>query len=200
MSHRDARIDAYIAHAADFAQPILKHVRELVHRACPEVEETMKWSMPAFVHKGLLCVMAAFKEHATLNFWKGDLVLTGRARKGAMGQFGRLTSIKDLPAEKTLLEYIRKAAALNEVGQKSSSRGHTSDRKHEIAVPPFLVTALEQHPKAKTNFEKFSYSHKKEYIEWLTGAKREETRQRRLESALAWITDGKPQNWKYLRC
>jgi uncharacterized protein YdeI (YjbR/CyaY-like superfamily) len=200
MGKEDPRIDAYIAKSAVFAQPILNHLRDLVHQGCPEVEEMLKWSMPSFVYKGLLCGMAAFKQHVTFGFWKHELVVGRAAEKEGMGQFGRLSSLKDLPADKVLLGYIRKAVALNEAGIKAPA--HTRAKpgeKREIAVPDYLVAALKKNNAARANFEKFSYSHKKEYVEWLAGAKREETRQKRLQTALAWIAEGKSQNWKYMR-
>jgi uncharacterized protein YdeI (YjbR/CyaY-like superfamily) len=200
MGKKDPRIDAYIARSAGFAQPILNHLRELVHRGCPEVEETLKWSMPSFVCKGILCGMAAFKQHVTFGFWKHDLVMGETGEKEGMGQFGRITSLKDLPAEKVLLGYIRKAVALNEAGIKAPARTRAKPgEKRELAVPDYFVAALKKNKTAKANFEKFSYSHKKEYVEWLTGAKREDTRQKRLQTALAWIAKGKSQNWKYMR-
>jgi uncharacterized protein YdeI (YjbR/CyaY-like superfamily) len=197
MGKKDPRVDAYIAKSAGFAQPILNHLRELVHRGCPEVEETLKWSMPSFVYKGLLCGMAAFKQHATFGFWKHELVVGKTGEKEGMGQFGRITSLKDLPTKTVLLGYIRKAAALNDAGIKAPARTRI---KPELAVPDYFVAALKKNKRAQANFDKFSYSHKKEYVEWLTGAKREDTRQRRLQMALAWIARGKTQNWKYMRC
>jgi uncharacterized protein YdeI (YjbR/CyaY-like superfamily) len=201
MGKRDPRIDAYIARSAGFAQPILNHLRALVHRGCPEVEETLKWSMPFFVYKEMLCGMAAFKQHATFGFWKYRLVVGKTGEKEGMGQFGRITSMKDLPAQKVLLGYIRKAVALNEAGIKAprSARAKPGE-KRELAVPDYLVAALKKNKTAQANFEDFSHSHKKEYVEWLTSAKREDTRQKRLKTALAWIAKGKSQNWKYLRC
>jgi uncharacterized protein YdeI (YjbR/CyaY-like superfamily) len=201
MGKRDPRVDTYIAKSAGFAQPILNHLRELVHRGCPEVEETLKWGMPSFGYKGLLCGMAAFKQHATFGFWKHELVVGKTGEKGGMGQFGRITSLKDLPAQKVLLGYIRKAVALNEAGIKAPAHTRAEPgEKRELTVPACLVAALEKNKLAQANFEKFSYSHKKEYVEWLTGAKREDTRQKRLRTAVAWIAKGKSQNWKYMRC
>ena len=201
MGNKDPRVDAYIAKSAGFAQPILNHLRELVHRGCPEVEETLKWSMPSFVYKGMLCGMAAFKQHATFGFWKHELVVGKTGQKAGMGQFGRITSLKDLPAQKVLLGYIRKAAALNEAGIKAPAHSRAKPGvKRELTVPDYLVAALRGNKTAQANFESFSYSHKKEYVEWLNGAKREETRQKRLQTALGWIAEGKSQNWKYMRC
>jgi len=201
MGKKDPRVDAYIAKSAAFAKPILEYLRDLVHQACPEVEETLKWSMPSFGYKGLLCGMAAFKQHATFGFWKHDLVVGKTANGEAMGEFGRITSIKDLPAKKVLLGYIRKAVELNDAGIKNPARARAKPgEKRELSPPDFFTTALKQNPAAWANFERFSYSHKKEYIEWLTEAKREETRQRRLTTAIAQIAEGKSQNWKYMNC
>ena len=181
MGKKDPRVDAYIAKSAEFAQPILNHLRELVHRGCPEVEETLKWSMPSFVYKGLLCGMAAFKRHATFGFWKHELVVGKTGEKEGMGQFGRITSLKDLPTKKVFLGYIRKAAALNEAGIKAPAHTRVKPgEKRELTVPDYLVAALKKNKRAQANFENFSYSHKKEYVEWLRGAKREDTRQKRL--------------------
>jgi uncharacterized protein YdeI (YjbR/CyaY-like superfamily) len=200
MDHRDPQIDAYIAKSAEFARPILKHLRELMHQGCPDVEETVKWGHPAFVHKGLICIVAAFQEHASLHFWRHKLIVGDTGEDDGMGEFGRITSRQDLPPDKILLGYVRKAVALNEAGVKPASQPRRQpNRKGEVTVPDFFAAALRKNKPAQVNFDKFSYSHKKEYIEWLTGAKREETRQRRLETALSWIAKGKPQNWKYMK-
>jgi hypothetical protein len=184
MGNYDPRIDAYIAKSAAFAQPILNHLRELVHRGCPEAEDTLKWSVSSFVYKGMLYGMAAFKQHATFGFWKHELVVGKTGEKDGMGQFGRITSLEDLPAKEALLGYIRKAVALNDAGIKAPARTRTkAGEKRELAVPDYLVAALKENRRAQANFEKFSYSHKKEYVEWLTGAKRENTCQEWLRCA-----------------
>jgi uncharacterized protein YdeI (YjbR/CyaY-like superfamily) len=201
MTQKDPRIDAYIEKSAEFAQPILRHLRELIHQGCPEVEETLKWGMPAFVYKGLLCGMAAFKQHATFGLWKHELVIGKKASRDSMGQFGRITSLKELPPEKTLLKYIRKAVELNEAGIKAPARVRPkAGERRPLAVPDYFLAALEKNKRAQTHFEQFSYSHQKEYVEWLTTAKREATRLKRLQTALAWIAEGKSQNWKYMSC
>ncbi len=204
MPQKDPRIDAYIAKSADFAQPILNHIRKLVHTGCPEVEETMKWGMPHFQYKGMLCGMAAFKQHCSLGFWKSKLVL-GRERAGAnteaggMGQFGRITTLSDLPKDEVLLGYIREAARLNEAGIKPPARAQRRGQK-ELVIPDYFTAALKKNKKALSTFEAVSYTHKKEYVEWLTEAKAEDTRQRRLSAAIGWLAEGKSRNWKYLRC
>lgn len=201
MASRDPRIDAYIARAAPFAQPILRHVRKLIHRACPEVEETMKWSMPHFDYHGIMLVMAGFKEHCSIGFWKGELILGKHAgSNGGMGHFGKITRLKDLPSDKRFIEYVRKAAELNEQGIKKPVESKPRSARLELTVPEYFRAALRKNNKAAATFEKFSYTNKKEYVDWLTEAKREETRVKRLETAIAWLSEGKPRNWKYLNC
>lgn len=197
MGKRDPRIDVYIERSAEFAKPILRHLREVVHSACPDVEETVKWSSPTFMHHGMLCGMSAFKHHCAFGFWKGALVVdTGDEAQQAMGQFGRITSIRDLPSKRVLARLVRKACRLNEEGAKVS---RPLQRRAGVTLepPPDLATALRRNAKARATFEKFSPSHKREYIEWITEAKREETRQRRLAQAIEWLAEGKPRNWKY---
>jgi uncharacterized protein YdeI (YjbR/CyaY-like superfamily) len=201
MGKKDPRIDAYIAQAADFARPILKHVRKLVHAGCPEVVEKWKWSFPNFDHNGPLCHMAAFKNHCSLGFWKGALFLKERDRQAeneAMGQFGRIASVSDLPGDKVLLGYIREAARLNDQGIKLPPRPK-SKLKKELVVPNDLVSGLKKNRKALAAFDNFSYSHKKDYVDWITEAKREKTRKQRLETTLAWLSEAKPRHWKYLK-
>jgi uncharacterized protein YdeI (YjbR/CyaY-like superfamily) len=202
MATRDPRIDAYIAKSADFAKPILEHLRELVHAGCPQVEETVKWSAPHFVHRGMLCNMAAFKQHCSFGFWNGELVL-GKSPGGAagegMGQFGRITALSDLPPDKMLIGHIRQAVRLNEAGIKRSAPARSRE-KRELRIPPDFAAALKNRPKALAAFEQFSPSHKREYVEWITEAKREATRKERLVTAIEWMAEGKPRYWKYARC
>ena len=199
MAKRDPRIDAYIEKSADFAKPILSHLREVVHAAVPDVEETLKWSMPAFMYHGILCGMAAFKQHCAFNLWKGSLIVGSDGDREAMGQFGRITKVSDLPAKRVLTGYIRQAAALNEGGVKTPKvRKPGLDRKPVPATaPPDLAAALKKNARARATFDGFSPSHKREYIEWVTEAKREETRQRRLGQAIEMLAEGKTRNWKY---
>jgi uncharacterized protein YdeI (YjbR/CyaY-like superfamily) len=201
MPKTDRRVDAYIAKSADFAKPILNHLRKLVHKGCPEAEETFKWSFPCFMYKGMLCSMAAFKEHCSFGFWKSELVLGKEAARSqeAMGQFGRITRLADLPRDTVILVYIKKAMQVNEAGLKLP-RKVTPKADRVLDVPNDLVAALKANDKAKSTFEEFSYSHKKEYVEWLTEAKREETRKKRLETAIQWLAKGKSRNWKYANC
>jgi uncharacterized protein YdeI (YjbR/CyaY-like superfamily) len=197
---RDERIDAYIARQADFAKPILERIRAAVHAACPEAEETMKWSMPHFMHKGrMMAGMAAFKAHATFGFWRGKEVLgeTG-AERDAMGQFGRLASVDDLPPDDVLQALIRKAAALNDAGPKPSRPKQAAKPGPE--TPADLSQALDANPAARATFDGFPPSCRREYVEWVVDAKRPETRAKRVTQAVEWMAEGKRRNWKYEAC
>ena len=198
MGRRDPRVDAYIAKSADFAKPILEHIRAVVHEACPEVEETTKWSVPHFDYKGMMCGMAAFKQHCTFGFWKGSLVLGGDKKDvDGMGQFGKLQKVSDLPSKKVLKGYIKKAMQLNDEGVKPERA--TRSKKPDIPVPDYMRAALRRNRKAQSTFDAFSPSHRREYIEWITEAKSDATRERRLETALEWLSEGKSRHWKYQR-
>ena len=199
MATKDPRIDAYIAKSAAFAKPILKHLRKVVHAGCPDVVETIKWSRPHFDHKGVMCGMAAFKEHCAFGFWNADLILERdeQAQESALGSFGCIKSLKDLPNEKTLVGYVRKAAALNEAGIKAQWRVERKKRE-PLPTPDDLAAALKKNTKARKTFEDFSPSHRREYIEWITEAKREETRKERLAKTMKWLAEGKARNWKYM--
>src|SRR3954454_17634713 len=187
MGTRDARVDAYIAKSADFARPILAHLREVVHAACQDVEETMKWSFPHFQYKGLLCSMASFKEHCAFGFWKGSLIVEkGGATEQAMGQFGRITKLTDLPSKKMLTGYIKEAMKLNDEGVKSPSRSKPKQPR-ELIVPDDLALALRANTQARATFDAFSTSNKREYVDWITEAKTEATRTRRLATAVEWM-------------
>ena len=197
---RDPRIDAYIERAAPFAQPILTQVRELVHEACPQVEETIKWGMPTFVHAGgILCGMAAFKQHASFGFWKHALVVGEGEPRDGMGSYGKMTSLQDLPPKKTLLAHVRKAMKLNEDGVKSPAARKAAPKPPPEA-PDDLLAALKKNKAAKATFDAFPPSCKREYIEWIVEAKREETRAKRLTQAVEWMAEGKRRNWKYENC
>lgn len=196
MGKHDPRIDAYIAKQKDFAKPILTYLREVVHEGCPECEETLKWSMPTFMYQGILCGFAGFKEYAVFMFWKGTLIV-GQGGKSleAMGSLGRITRVEDLPRRKELVGYIKTAMELNEKGIKAP-RKHSAPKK-AISMPGDLKTALSKNRKAKATYEDFSPSARREYLEWITGAKAEDTRKRRLHQAVEWMAEGKPRNWKY---
>jgi len=196
---RDKRIDAYITKAAPFAQPILRHLREVVHAACPDVVETVKWSMPAFEYKGPFCGMGAFKQHAVFGFWKHDLVVgdDGKARE-AMGSFGCLKSLADLPPKKALVGYIRKAAKLNDEGVKAPRRKTVP--KKAVPMHPELKTALARSSKARATFDAFPPGCQREYLSWVAEAKGDDTRARRIAQAVEWMAAGKRRNWKYENC
>jgi uncharacterized protein YdeI (YjbR/CyaY-like superfamily) len=201
MGTFDPRIDAYIADSGAFARPVLTHLRELVHAACPQVEETMKWRFPHFSYRGMLCHMAAFKQHCTFGFWKGSLVLDREVTEGesAMGQFGRITSLADLPPDDELTAYIHRAMQLNETGTKPAARTRRGMPKPEAVVPDDLAAALAQNDAARRVFEGFSPSQRREYVEWIAEAKADATRSKRLATAVEWMAEGKSRNWKYIR-
>ncbi len=192
MAKKDPRIDAYIARAQPFAQPILRHIRAAVREGCPEVVETIKWGMPHFEHMGLLCGMAAFKAHCAFGFWNRALDIPGQ--KGAMGQFGGITALADLPAKKVLVGYVRKAARLNATGRKV---GPVRRKKAPLPVPKELTAALKKKAGAAAKFKAFRPSQQRDYSEWILEAKTEATRARRLATSVAWIAEGKPRMWKY---
>ncbi|HET9294053.1 MAG TPA: YdeI/OmpD-associated family protein [Gemmatimonadales bacterium] len=199
MGSRDPRIDAYIDRSAEFARPILTHIRSVVHAACPDVEETLKWGSPSFMYKGILCGMAAFKQHCAFGFWKGSLILgpDGRRADEAMGQFGRITKPSDLPSKRVLTGYVKQAMRLNEEG--TTVKRPLKRPKPPLRVPIELKRALEKNRKARETFEGFTPSNKRDYAEWIAEAKGAETRQRRLAQAIEWMAQGKPRNWKYMR-
>lgn len=198
MGKRDPRVDSYIEKAAEFARPILRHLRETIHAASPEIDEEMKWSVPHFTYKGILCSMAAFKQHCAFGFWKQALILRDGdlPRMEAMGLFGRIRSVSDLPSRDVLIGYVREAMRLNEEGVKAPA---SPKRKRELETPKAFRDALERRPAAQAAFAGFSPSHRYEYVEWIAEAKRQETRDRRIATATEWIAEGKPRNWKYMK-
>ena len=201
----DPRIDAYIGKSAGFARPILTHLRELVHQGCPDVAETIKWGMPSYTRGGsILCITASFKAHCALVFWHKDMkavVATDEAKRAeAMGILGRITSLKDLPSDKVMLGYIRQAVKLNESGAPARERDAAKGKAKPVAVPDDLAAALKKNKQAAKVFAEFSPSKRKDYIGWITEAKREETRTKRLATAIEWIAEGKSRNWKYENC
>ncbi len=203
MANIDRRIDAYIANAQPFARPILEHLRSLVHHACPGVEETMKWSFPHFDYCGeMMCSMAAFKHHCAFGFWKAPLLkerslLRNAAAETAMGHLGKITSLKDLPSGPKLISLIKKAAALNEQGVKI--RKSPAKKHPPLRVPAYFLNAIRTNAKAFAVFTAFTPSKKKEYVEWVTEAKTDKTRERRIATAVQWIAEGKVRNWKYIK-
>ena len=197
MAKKDPRVDAYIAKAQPFAKPILIRFRKAVHAGCPDVTETIKWSCPQFDYKGPLCGMAAFKAHCVFGFWKGALLKSLPKPKNASGgEFGRFASIDDLPDENSLVRIVKEAAAVNDAGLKVP---RTAKPKTPLKAPACMLAAIRKNKKARPTYEAFSPSAQREYIEWITEAKSDETRQRRLETAVEWMAEGKSRNWKYQR-
>jgi len=192
MPKIDPRVDAYIDKAADFARPILQEIRARVHETCPDCEETMKWSAVSFQYKGMLCGMEAFKAHCMFGFWKAELVVGG---SNPHARFRYLKSAADLPTKKEMSALIHRAMALNDQGVVVARAPRA--KKTPARVPIELADALKKNKKAKTAFAAFSPSHQREYVEWITDAKREETRAKRVATALQWIAEGKSRNWKY---
>ena len=204
MGQQDPRVDAYIEKSPEFARPILTYLREVIHAACPEVEETMKWSRPHFQYRGMLCGISSFKHHCAFGFWKGSLVVESSATADeddkSMGQFGKLAQLSDLPSKKVLTGYIKKAMKLNDDGVKSPARSAPKVPKPEVAIPEALTLALAKNEAAQAYFAKLSPSHRREYIDWINEAKTEGTRSKRLNTTLEWLAEGKSRNWKYSDC
>jgi len=197
MGRKDPRVDAYIAKAAPFARPILNHLREVIHASSSDIDEAMKWSFPHFMYKGILASMASFKEHAAFGFWKGSLIVDKAGRSAeAMGQFGRITSVKDLPSKRVLTGYVKQAVKLNDAGVPSPTRSRPK-LKRPVVVPKDLAAALKQNRKALTTYKGFPPSQRREYVEWITEAKTDATRRKRLTTAVEWMSEGKRRMWKY---
>lgn len=194
-------VDAYLAEAPEFARPILEKIRALFHKGCPRLEETIKWGLPHFDYRGVLGSMAAFKKHVSMGFWKGNLlsdpkgVLQGIGNT-SMGAF-KVADVSELPPDKVLVAFVKEAASLNEQGIKNPAAARKP--KKEVEVPDYFLALLKKNPKARATFEAFSPSHKREYVAWITEAKQEETRLKRMATALEWLAEGKSKNWKYER-
>ena len=199
MANRSPEVDAYIAARAEFARPILEKIRALFHKACPAIEETMKWGFPHFEHMGIVGSMAGFTQHVGFGFWKGTLLSDANGLLKQMGVTSmgniKVTSLKELPADKVILAYIREAVTLNELGVKAPVP--KKKPKPELVVPDDLLAALKKNKKAQATFDSFPPSHKREYVEWITEARQPATRERRLATTLEWLTAGKPRHWKY---
>lgn len=196
---RDPRVDAYIAKSQPFARPILEKVRARVHAVLPEVEETMKWSMPTYTVGGkIVLITSAFKAHAALNFWRGQEIGDGSPKAGAMGQFGRLTSVEDLPPDTELNALIGEAAALAKTAPAPRKTKH--EPKPAPEMHPDFASALAKADKAKSTFDNFPPSCRREYLEWISEAKRDETRNKRIATAVEWLAEGKRRNWRYESC
>lgn len=202
MGKRDNRVDSYIAKAGDFAQPVLRELRDIVHEGCPVVEEDIKWGFPHFMYKGILCSMAGFKEHCAFLFWKGGRVVDQADNKSgeAMGQFGRITSLKDLPPRRALLKYVAEAARRKDERAQTPAKPRRRTAHQELEIPADFTAALKRNKQALATFEAFPYSKRKDYVEWVVEAKTDETRARRLQTSIEWLAEGKSRNWKYEKC
>jgi len=202
MGKRSREFDAYIAGSAAFARPILEKLRHAFHKACPPIEETIKWSYPHFEHMGIVGSMAAFKQHVSFGFWKGQLMRDPKRIFAGVGQTSmvavKVRSLSELPAEKDLIAYIKEAVRLNEAEVKVP-RARVKRVREDLEIPAYFMAAVRKKKKALATFEGFSYSHKKEYVEWVTEAKQEATRRKRLSTTVEWLADGKPRNWKYAK-
>jgi uncharacterized protein YdeI (YjbR/CyaY-like superfamily) len=198
MGTTDKRIDAYIAKSRPFAQPILARLRAMIHENCPDVVETLKWRHPSFEYRGILCGMAAFKEHAAFGFWKHDLVVGTPRAKEAMGSFGRLTDVSQLPGKGVFARHMKVAMKLNEDGVKVERR--KTRPKAPIAMHPEFKAAMAGSKKAQATYAAFPPSAQRDYLEWVADAKSDDTRARRIAQAVEWMAQGKRRNWKYENC
>ena len=200
MLKSDERVNAYIQKSPDFAKAVLIHFRKLVHNICPEVTETIKWGCPNFEYKGPMCTMASFKQHCAIGFWKATLINNGklmaRHNDGSAGNFGKITSLKDLPDDNEMSEYIKEAMKLNDDGIKVPAKKKSID-ENKLNVPEILIKSLSKNKKAKDVFEAFSPSHKKEYVEWINDSKTDATREKRVATTIEWLVEGKSRMWKY---
>jgi uncharacterized protein YdeI (YjbR/CyaY-like superfamily) len=196
MLKQDPRVDEYIASAAPFARPILRRIRRVVHAACPNVQETIKWQMPFFEREGIICGMAAFKKHCALFFWKRRQIFGATKGKAAPGHFRQITSLAELPEGKSLTGWIKQAVALNE-GRVKEPVARRRKAKPAPSTPPALLAALKKNPAAAAAFKACSPSHKREYVEWIAGAKLEPTRARRVEKAVSQLARNQSLHWKY---
>ena len=199
MKNANPQVDAYIAKAAPFAQPIIRKLRALFHKACPDIEEKIKWGAPSFEHKGMVGGVAAFKNHASFGFWRQDALPDPLSlfRGSGFVASGKITDVSQLPPDKVLLTYIRNAVKLNEKGPPPRKKGKP---KPPPKVPPDFLAALRKNRKAMATFDSFPLSQKREYIDWITEAKRPETRKTRLATSIQWLSEGKRRNWKYMNC
>ncbi len=199
MKNTNSKVDDYIKNAQPFARPILKHIRELMHKGCPELTETIKWGMPHFEYHGVIASMAAFKEHAVFGFWKQDLIPGMKQyikEKEAMGSWGRITTLQGIPPDKDIIEFVHVAANLNERGIKSPKR---APKPVKFDMPSDFMRAIKANKKAFETYEAFSPSNKRDYAEWINDAKTDETRESRMKTAIEWMSEGKPRMWKYMK-
>jgi len=201
MGKRNPRVDVYMSKSQDFAKPILEYIREIVHKACPDVEETIKWGFPHFDYKGMMCSMASFKQHCAFNFWKALIMkdpekILDIKRENSMGHFGKIVSIKNLPKSKIFIQYIKEAAKLNDNNVKLPAKSKSKENK-ELVIPGYFTNKLKKNKKASGYFYKLSYYYKKEYLQWITEAKTDKTKDKRIQDAIEWLAEGKYRNWKY---
>lgn len=201
MPRPNPQVDAYIANAAPFARPILVKLRKVFHKGSPKLEEKIKWGCPSFEYKGMVCGFAAFKKHVSWGFWKASLLKDpgGAMERDASSPFsgGRPTDVSQLPAERVLIDLVRQAVELNEKGVKNPKRA--AQKNPPPRIPTDLAAALRKHAKAKRTYQNLSASHKREYVQWITEAKTDATRRRRLDQTMVWLAEGKPRNWKYMK-
>jgi uncharacterized protein YdeI (YjbR/CyaY-like superfamily) len=199
MGKYDPRVDDYIAKSPAYAQPIMKHIRGLIHQAVPNIVEVIKWAHPHFEYKGPAFSIGAFKEHLGLNFWKSKLMDDPEGLfkyDGSAGSMGKIKSLADLPEDDILMAYFMLAADLNEQGVKATTP-KTAPEKKQLIIPDDLIAAFKNDTTAMQHFEQFNYSAKKEYVDWLAEAKTTETRQKRLKTIMEWVAEGKTRYWKY---
>lgn len=194
--------DQYIDLQADFARPILQHLRTLIRSACPDGIEEFKWNFPHFTYKGvILCHLGAFKSHLSVGFWLSAIMddpdgILQTSERESMGNLGRIKRMEDLPAPEVLVRYVHHAMDLIDQGRKLPSvKEKPKDRT--LSIPKILETMLDANPKAKGTFESFSYSAKKDYTLWIDEAKTEATKIKRATQAVEWLEEGKKRHWKY---
>lgn len=202
MENYNTKVDEYIEKSQDFAKPILHYIREIVHAICPDTEEAIKWKFPTFMYKGkILCSMVSFKQYCSLGFWLHDEMKTLKnietdVEKTNMFSLGKIMKIEDLPSKPLLKKMILEAMELTDMGVTLKK---ASPSKTETEVPDYFQNALQHNKKASEIFIKGSPSFRKEYINWITEAKTEATRNKRMEQAIEWISEGKARNWKYMK-
>ena len=204
MGKKDTRVDSYISRLPAFSQEICTRFRAIVHEASPEIEEDIKWGHPAFMHKGIVCGMAAFKAHVVIHFWKNALLTGSHARRATddktLEQLRRVTSVDELPSKTVIAGFVKAAVKLNDGAVKGPAPMKAAKKtRAPLRTPPVFSKALARNAKARATYDGFSPSHKREYVEWIGEAKTDETRDRRIEQALGWLADGKPRNWKYMK-
>ena len=200
MSQRYPSVDAYLRKAPAFAQPIIEHLREVVHAACPEVEECIKWNCPFFVYRGPVCAVAAFKAHCRIGFWKADVLRKGPAAAAALASLERVTQVSEFPSRAALTALVQGAVKLNEDGVLAEwQKAQQERRKNPVPVkpPPALAAALKKNARARKTWDAFTPSHRRDYVVWIAAAKTDETRDRRVQQTVEWLAEGKTRHWKY---